>query len=76
MNQYIDFFSGTEVRVILLKGLLEEEGIPTIMLNDFNSGNIGGFLGGTPSTVRLRVRNADIGKAQLILEKFETAEGV
>jgi hypothetical protein len=76
MSQYIDFFSGTEVRMILLKGLLEEEGIPTIMLNDFNSGNIGGFLGGTPSTVRLRVRNTDFEKARSILEKFETADGV
>lgn len=55
MGEYINFFSGTEVRVILLKGLLEEDGILTIMLNDYNSGNIGGFLGGTPSTVRLKV---------------------
>ena len=76
MSQYVDFFSGTEIRVILLKGLLEEEGIPTIMLNDFNSGNIGGFLGGTPSTVRLRVRHSDLEKARSVLESFETPEGV
>lgn len=76
MSQYVDFFSGTEIRVILLKGLLEEEGIPTIMLNDFNSGNIGGFLGGTPSTVRLRVRQSDLDKARSILKSFETPEGV
>lgn len=76
MSQYVDFYSGTEIRVILLKGLLEEEGIPTIMLNDFNSGNIGGFLGGTPSTVRLRVRQSDLEKARAVLENFETPEGV
>lgn len=76
MSQYVDFYSGTEVRVILLKGLLEEEGIPTIMMNDFNSGNIGGFLGGTPSTVRLRVRSSDMERAKSILEGFERAEEV
>lgn len=67
-NQYVDFYSGTEVEVLRIKDLLENEKIPSIIQNDHQSGNIGGFFGGTPSTVRLKVQEADFDKAKALIE--------
>ena len=66
-NNYVDLYSGSEVEVLRVKDLLESEEIPTIIQNDHQSGNIGGFLGGTPSTIRLKVREADFKKAENLI---------
>lgn len=70
-DQYTNLYSGSEVLVLGLKHRLEEEDIPTLIKNDFNSDNIGGFLGGTPSTIRIMVKESDLEKAKRILVKFE-----
>lgn len=70
-NNYIDFYSGTEIEVLRIKDLLEGEEIPSIIQNDFQSGNIGGFIGGTPSTIRLKVREADLDKARTLIKNLE-----
>ena len=47
-NNFVNFYSGSEVEVLRVKDLLEEENIPCIIQNDHHSGNLGGFFGGTP----------------------------
>ncbi|RTE54685.1 hypothetical protein EHW67_05835 [Arenibacter aquaticus] len=69
-NQYVDFYSGTEVAIIGLKNQLESIGVYGIVQNDFNSGNLAGFYGGTTDTIRLKIKNSDIEKAKPILEEY------
>lgn len=65
--KYVDFYSGSEVEILRIKDLLEGEEIPSIIQNDFQSGNLGGFFGETPGTVRLKVQEADYEKAKLLV---------
>lgn len=46
-------YTGSEVNVSYLQGLLEEQDIPTIVRNEFQSGLRGGFGGGLPGQVQL-----------------------
>ena len=64
-KKYINVYSGTEVQVIILKGLLEEVSIHGIIQNDFQSGINAGFGSGTLSTVRLKIHESDFEKAHL-----------
>ena len=70
--QYVDLYSGTEVQILRIKDLLEQEEIPSIIHNDLQSGNYGGFFGGTPTTVRLKIRKQDFDKARTMIENLET----
>jgi hypothetical protein len=67
---YVHLYSGSEVRVILLKGLLEDKGIQTMVQNDYQSGISAGFAGGTVNTIRLKVHATDLELAKPILEDF------
>ncbi|MGA9237980.1 DUF2007 domain-containing protein [Robiginitalea sp.] len=67
---YVHLYSGSEVRVILLKGLLEDKGIQTMVQNEFQSGVFAGFPGGTGTTIRLKIHPSDLENAQSILEDF------
>ena len=69
-GEFINVYSGSEVRVIMLKGLLEEAGIEGIVQNEFQSGITAGFGGGTISTVRLKVHEDDLEKAKPVVEDF------
>lgn len=69
-NQFIDFFIGSEVSVLLLKGLLEESGIYCIVQNDFRSSTLAGFVGGTTDTLQLKIRKSDVDKTLPILKSF------
>lgn len=69
-NKYTKIYSGNQVSVILLKGLLEEAGIGVIEKNEQNSGVIAGFVGGTQSTIRLSVQKFDKEKAEKIVQEF------
>ncbi|MCW5520720.1 DUF2007 domain-containing protein [Aureitalea sp. L0-47] len=69
-GEFIDVYSGSEVRVIMLKGLLEEIGIEGIVQNEFQSGITAGFGGGTISTVKLKVHEDDLEKAKPVVEDF------
>lgn len=71
LNTYTKIYSGNQVSVILLKGLLEDAGIPVIEKNEQNSGVVAGFVGGTQSTIRLSVKEADKEKAEKIVAEFE-----
>ena len=69
-NQYIDFYSGTEIAINGLQRQLESIGILGIIQDDFNSGNSAGFFGGTADTVRLKIKKSDIEKAKPILDEY------
>ncbi|MEX1383200.1 DUF2007 domain-containing protein [Lutibacter sp.] len=69
-EQFIDFFTGSEIMIMGLNRHLAAENIFGIVQNDFNSGNLAGFVGGTIDTVRLKIRAKDFEKAQPILEAF------
>lgn len=69
-NEFIDFYSGSEILVMKLKKDLETIEVYGIIQNDFNSGNLAGFVGGTPSSVLLKIRARDLDKAKPILEQF------
>ncbi|ADV48659.1 DUF2007 domain-containing protein [Cellulophaga sp. E16_2] len=70
-EKYTKIYSGTQVTVILLKGLLEEAYIPYIEKNEQNSGVIAGFVGGTESTIALSVLGRDLDKAKGIVAEYE-----
>jgi hypothetical protein len=69
-SEFVDIYSGSEVRVILLKGLLENNEIDFVIQNDYQSGITAGFGGGTINTVRLKVHESDLEKARPIVEEF------
>ena len=69
-QKFINVYSGTEVQVIILKGLLENINIEGIIQNDFRSGIVAGFGSGTVSTVRLKIHKLDLEKARPIMEEF------
>ena len=74
-ERFINAFSGTEVQVIILKGLLENSNIHGIIQNDFQSGIAAGFGSGTVSTVRLIIHESDLEKANPIIQGFISNEG-
>lgn len=63
-------YSGTELTVNLLKEELENAGIASYIRNDFNSGLIAGFSGGTPSVVDLCIEEKDVPAAEPIVQQF------
>lgn len=75
-NEYIDFFSGSEIAVIGLKSHLASIGVFGIVQNDFNSGNSAGFFGGTAAAILLKIRKSDLEKAKPILEDFLGTEDI
>ncbi|MDC7997936.1 putative signal transducing protein [Gilvibacter sediminis] len=69
-QEFETVYSGTEVRVILLKGLLAEAGVDAMVQNDYQAGITAGFGGGTPNTVRLKIHQDDLAKAKPVIEDF------
>ena len=69
-TEFVTVFSGSEVEVLMLKGLLEGIDIEGIIQNDYQSGIIAGFGGGTISTVRLKIHETDLEKAQSVITDF------
>ncbi|MET7029195.1 putative signal transducing protein [Sediminicola luteus] len=69
-NKYVSVFTGSEVDVILLKGLLEEEGIGALVKNENESARVSGFGGGSYTGVRLFILESDKPRATPIIEGF------
>lgn len=67
---FVPVYSGSEVRVILLKGLLEDIGVEGIVQNEYQSGISAGFAGGTVNTIRLKVHVSDLEKAKPVVDDF------
>ncbi|QLG45425.1 putative signal transducing protein [Costertonia aggregata] len=73
-NTYVKIYSGSQVQVILLKGLLEEKGIAVIEKNEQLSGTLAGFVGGTQTTISLSVQKSDEEKAKTIVTQFNAGK--
>lgn len=69
-NNIIKIFTGTEVSVIYLKGILEETGIIAMIKDDFQSSISAGFVEGTPSAIDLFIQKSDLKKAEPIINDF------
>ena len=69
-NNLIRAFTGTEFEVILLKGELEENGISTMIRDDFTNSISAGFYGGTPSSIDLFINESDLVKAEPIIREY------
>jgi len=68
----IKIFTGTEIAVIQVKEILDENGIPTLIKNGYQSGISAGFIGGTPSTIELYVLEEDKERAEAIIKEIST----
>jgi len=66
----IRVYTGSEVLVGILKVLLNEVGISSIIKDDFSSSISAGFVGGTPSALDLYIQENDKEKADLIIDDF------
>ena len=73
-DRYTKIYSGNQVSVTLLKGLLQEAAIAVIEKNEQNSGVIAGFVGGTQSTISLSVQEFDKAKPEKIVAAFKAQE--
>lgn len=69
-EKYSKIYSGSQVQVILLKGLLEDSGIGFIEKNEQLSGTLAGFAGGTQTTISLAVLESDKVKVAKIVADF------
>jgi hypothetical protein len=69
-NKMIKVYSGTEVTVILLKGLLEEIGVTSTIQNNYKSGIEIGFVGGVQSAIDIFIQQSDFEKAEPIIRDF------
>ncbi len=67
-TETIKVFTGSEVDVALIKGELEENGIPTLIQNEFQSATLAGFGGGAPSVVDVYILLADQARACDIID--------
>lgn len=54
-DEYKRVYTGSEVNVLHLEDILQQEGIGTRVRNDFDSGLRAGFGGGLPGQVQLFV---------------------
>ena len=69
-NKLIKVYTGTEVTVILLKGLLEEIEVTSTMQNNYKSGIEVGFVGGVVSAIDLFIQQSDFEKAEPLIRDF------
>ncbi len=66
----VRIFSGTETLVNLLKIILDDNQIPSVVKNNFQSGLIAGFGTNTEYAIELYIQEKDSQEAQPIVEKF------
>ncbi len=69
-NELVRVFAGSEITVNLLKYELENEGISTNIINEYEQSNFRGFSTGTPYSVDLYVLDSDLEKAEPIVKEF------
>ncbi len=69
-NEMVRVFAGSEITVNLLVYELENEGIATNVINEYEQSNFRGFSTGTPYSVDLYVLDTDLEKAKPIVEEF------
>ncbi len=66
----VKVFSGTELEVNLLKGLLDQIGVSGLIQNESKSGILSGFLGGVQDVVDFYIQEADMEKSAATIKEF------
>jgi len=70
-EEYQRVYTGSEVNVLHLEEILQQEGIGTRVRNDFDSGLRAGFGGGLPGQVQLFVLSEYYDRAlKIVAETF------
>ena len=70
-SKHIKFFTGSLIEIQRLQLDLDEQQIPSMTKNNFQSGIQAGFYGGSPSQVQLFIFAEDREKALPILDSFK-----
>ena len=69
-SKLVRVFAGSEITVNLLSAELEQEGIPTEIINEYEQSNFRGFSTGTPYSVDLYILDTDMERADPIVQEF------
>jgi len=69
-SKHTKLFTGSLIEIQRLQLDLDDNQIPSLVKNNFQSGLRSGFYGGSPSQVELFIYEDDLEKATPILEKF------
>ena len=75
-SKHIRFFTGSLIQIQRLQLDLDENKIPSLVKNNFESGLRSGFYGGSLSQVQLFIFEEDLKEARPILEKFKEDMGL
>ncbi len=74
-SDIVHVFSNTELTVMHLKNILEDNGISSLVRNDYESGNSAGFVGGTSTSIDLYIQKVDEERAMPIIDEFKASIG-
>lgn len=69
-DNIVRVYTGSALKVNLLKDELEQKGIAGLIQNDFQSGVAAGFAGGLPSAIDLFIQESDLKKAEPVIQEF------
>jgi hypothetical protein len=69
-DDLVKIYTGTEMKVLLLKSLLEEICVYSLVQNNFKSGLEIGFVGGVQSAIDLFIQKSDFEKAETVIRDF------
>ena len=69
-DELIKVFVGRELTVLMLKGILEDNGFTSIVKNNFRSGLMAGF-GASKNSVELYVYKEDFEKVSELIKEFK-----
>lgn len=69
-DKLVKIYTGTEITVLLLKGLLEEIGVNSTIQNQYKSGVEIGFIGGVQSAIDLYIQQSDFEKSEDVISEF------
>ena len=70
-SKHIRFFTGSLIEIQRLQLDLDDNQIPSLVKNNFQSGLRSGFYGGSPALVELFIYEEDLEKASPILDSFK-----
>ena len=70
-SKHVRLFTGSLIEIQRLQLDLDDQQIPSMVKNNFQSGLRAGFYGGSPSQVELFIYEEDMDEATKILEAFK-----
>ena len=75
-SKHVNLFTGSLIEIQRLQIDLDDNEIPSMVKNNFQSGLRSGFYGGSPSQVQLFIFEEDREKTLPILESFKEQMGI